>query len=400
MKLQYSAFALMMSSSAVLAEAPNVVTDIAPIHSLVSMVMGQTGEPDMLIEPGTSAHDLVLKPSQAQMLSDANVVIWVGPEMNPAAGNHIETLSPNALHIELMEVEGTHILPFRENAIFGGHEEHAEHDHDDHDHGHDDHADHDDHKDEHADHDHDDHAEHAHEDDHAEHDHKEEHDDGHDHGDEHDHAHEGEEHHDDHDDHAHDDHKEDGHEEAGHHDHHHGENDPHVWLSPDNAIFWLGVIAEELGKVDQDNRDTYFYNATKAIEEIKAAETRAKAILDPVKDAPLAAYHDAYQYYEEAFDLNVLGAITDSDDVAPGAKRIGTLRDEFSEVQPKCFVMEPGANARLILSVGWAELLNNDSGKEPIARLDPQGRYLELGAGLYPALIEDTAQRIADCVAE
>lgn len=367
MKLKYSTLALMMSSSAVLAEAPNVVTDIAPIHSLVSMVMGQTGEPDMLIEPGTSAHDLVLKPSQAQILSDASVVIWVGPEMNPAAGNHIETLAPNALHIALMDVEGTHILPFRENAIFGGHD------------------------------DYDDHDDHAHEDDHAEHDHKEEHDDGHGHVDEHDHAHEGEEHHDDH---AHDDHKEDGHEEAGHHDHHHGENDPHVWLSPDNAIFWLGVIAEELGKVDQDNRDTYFYNATKAIEEIKAAETRAKAILDPVKDAPLAAYHDAYQYFEEAFDLNVLGAITDSDDVAPGAKRIGTLRDEFSEVQPKCFIMEPGANARLILSVGWAELLNNDSGKEPIARLDPQGRYLELGAGLYPALIEDTAQRIADCVAE
>ncbi len=341
--------ALLLTSSAALAEVPKVVTDIAPIHSLVAMVMDQVGKPDLLIAPGASAHDLALKPSQAQMLSNANIVVWVGPELNPAVEGHVESLATNAVHLELMNADGVHLLPYREEAFFGGHHDEDHEDEDHHDEHEEDHAKHDDHEDEHKDHD----------DAHEEH---EEHADGHHHGD--------------------------------------GEFDPHVWLSPENAILWVNVIAEELGKIDQDNRDKYFYNAALAADKITASQERAKAILVPAHDVPLAAYHDAYQYFEDAFDLTVIGAISDSDAVQPGAKRIETLRSEFEQQQPKCFLMEPGANARLILSVGWAGLLDNDSGKEPIARLDPLGGKFDQGGDLYVNLIEDTAQRIADCIAD
>ncbi len=355
MILRTSCLALLLTSSAALADVPKVVSDIAPVQSLVAMVMDQIGEPDLLIEPGASAHDLALKPSQAQMLSDADIVIWIGPDLNPAVEGHVESLATNAVHLELMNADGVHLLPYRDEAFFGGHHDDDEHEGEDHHDAHDyDHAKHDDHED-HDDHD-DDHK------DHDEHEEHEEHANGHHHGD--------------------------------------GEFDPHVWLSPENAILWVNVIAQELGKIDQDNQDKYFYNATLAVEKITAAQDRAKAILAPAHDVPLAAYHDAYQYFEDAFDLTVIGAISDSDDVQPGAKRIETLRSEFEHQQPKCFLMEPGANARLIMSVGWAGLLDTDSGKEPIARLDALGGQFEQGADLYTNLIEDTAQRIADCVTD
>ncbi|WP_299927735.1 zinc ABC transporter substrate-binding protein [uncultured Pelagimonas sp.] len=347
MILRTTSLALLLSTSAALAEVPKVVTDIPPIQSLVAMVMDQIGTPDLLIEPGASAHDLALKPSQAQMLSDADIVIWVGPELNPAVEGHVESLASKAVHLELMNAEGAHLLPYRDEAFFGDHHDAEDHE----DHGDEDHDE--DHKD--------------HDDDHEKHD---EHDEDH------------EEHSDDH--HAHGD----------------GEFDPHLWMSPENAVLWVNVIAQELAKIDQDNQDKYFYNATLAAEKIKAAQEQAQAILEPIHDVPLAAYHDAYQYFEDAFGLNVIGAISDSDAVQPGAKRIETLRSEFEQLQPKCFLMEPGANARLIMSVGWAGLLDSDSGKEPIARLDPLGGHLEQGAALYTSLIEDTAQRIADCVAD
>ncbi|MGH1415817.1 MAG: zinc ABC transporter substrate-binding protein [Pelagimonas sp.] len=339
-----------MTTSIAMAEVPRVVTDILPVQSLVAMVMDTVAEPDLLLAPGASPHDLALRPSQAKMLSKADVVIWIGPELTPSLSDHLETLSPNAMQMVLMEAQGAHLLPYRDEAVFGGHSEHD--DEDNHD---------------------EDHAEDGHEDNH-----KDGHEDGH-----------GDAHHD-----------EDGHDDAHDHAHGDGENDPHLWLDPDNAILWLEHIAQALGQLDEENSDTYFYNATNAIESIKAAQASAQEILAPVKSVPMAAYHDAYQYYETAFDLNLIGAISDSDAVQPGAKRLGTLRDSFEQQQPKCFLMEPGANARLILSVGWAGLLGNDSGKEPIARLDPLGAHLETGPKLYPTMLTDLATRIADCVSE
>lgn len=48
-----SSSALLAASTAV-AEVPKVVTDIAPVHALVSQVMGDLGQPDLLVDPGNS----------------------------------------------------------------------------------------------------------------------------------------------------------------------------------------------------------------------------------------------------------------------------------------------------------------------------------------------------------
>jgi zinc transport system substrate-binding protein len=66
-----------------LAEAPKVVTDIAPVHSLVAMVMQGTGAPTLLIDPGTDPHHIHLRPSQARAAADADLFVWIGPDLSP-----------------------------------------------------------------------------------------------------------------------------------------------------------------------------------------------------------------------------------------------------------------------------------------------------------------------------
>ncbi|MDB5659938.1 MAG: hypothetical protein JWS10_2553 [Cypionkella sp.] len=66
-----------------LAEVPNVVTDIPPVHALVSQVMGDLGTPALLLEKGADEHDFQLRPSQMQSIADADTVIWIGPELTP-----------------------------------------------------------------------------------------------------------------------------------------------------------------------------------------------------------------------------------------------------------------------------------------------------------------------------
>jgi len=140
------------------AEAPSVITDIAPIHGLVSSVMEGVESPKLLLQPGVDPHSYSLRPSEARALAEADIVFWIGPELTPWLSKSINNLASNATVISLLHEVEDKTLEFRGE----GHDDHAD-EHDDHDDEHDDHADkHDDHDDEHDDHaeKHDDHDDH------------------------------------------------------------------------------------------------------------------------------------------------------------------------------------------------------------------------------------------------
>ena len=63
------------------AKGPRVATDIPPVHSLVSQVMGELGTPKLIIPPGTSPHGYAMRPSEARALQAADVVFWMGHDL-------------------------------------------------------------------------------------------------------------------------------------------------------------------------------------------------------------------------------------------------------------------------------------------------------------------------------
>ena len=116
-----------------LAETPRVVTDIAPIHSLVAQVMGDLGTPELLVTANASPHSFSLRPSQAGALEQAQAVFWVGDGLTPWLEPLLDRLAPNAKNIEFLHRPETETLAFRTDAAFEA---------DGHDHGdHDDHSD-------------------------------------------------------------------------------------------------------------------------------------------------------------------------------------------------------------------------------------------------------------------
>lgn len=66
-----------------LAEVPALVTDIAPVQSLAAQVMGDLGQPAVLVDQGADPHSYQLRPSQGRALAGADLIIWVGPELTP-----------------------------------------------------------------------------------------------------------------------------------------------------------------------------------------------------------------------------------------------------------------------------------------------------------------------------
>ncbi|MFS4436798.1 zinc ABC transporter substrate-binding protein [Paracoccaceae bacterium GXU_MW_L88] len=285
--------------------APKVVTDIAPVHGLVSQVMEGVRTPELLLPPGTSPHGFALRPSQAAALQAADAVIWIGPNLSPWLDEAMESLNTDA-SIALADAPGTVHLPARHNAAFGGA----------HDHGH------------------------------------------------------------DHDDEV--------------HDAHHGD-DPHLWLDPENAMGWVDVIAAALAEADPENAEAYQANAAEAQADLRALSDQITADLTPLHGASFIVFHDAYQYFEQHFDMPALGAIAMSDGQRPSARQIASLRERVREAGAVCVFQEPQHNPGLV------ETVVEGTGAK-IGTLDPIGADHEPGPEFYAALLTGLAKGFTDCL--
>ena len=132
-------FTLLAVNSIAKAEI-KVVTSIKPIHSLVSYVMDGIGKPDIIVDGYNSPHNFSLKPSHAKMIEKANLIIWVGEDLETFLEKPLKTISKDAVNIEIMSLKEVKKLKFREKNIF---EEHDDHGHDEHkEHGHNEHKEH------------------------------------------------------------------------------------------------------------------------------------------------------------------------------------------------------------------------------------------------------------------
>jgi len=331
-----------------------VVASIKPIHSLANYLMDGIAKPDLIVDGYASPHGFALKPSHAKMLQNADLIFWVGEDLENFLEKPLSSIAKKAEKIELMDTKGLQVLKFRERNIFD------EHDHDNH--GHDDHGkkedDHDDYGKKEDDHDHDDHGkkEDNHDHDHDDHGKKE----------------------DDHDDHGHDDH--DGHA--------HGEFDPHIWLDPINAKAMLNEMAEHLIENDPKNEAKYKSNLAKALQEID--KLTIDVMTDLSSSVSSIVFHDAYQYFEERFNVKVLGAFTVNTDVMPGAEQLAEIREIIKHDKVACVFSEPQFNPEIINAV--AKDMKIKTGV-----LDPLGATLDPGKELYFNLIKNMSASFKGC---
>jgi len=295
-----------------------VVASIKPIHSLASYLMDGIAKPDLIVDGYASPHGFAMKPSHAKMLQNADLIFWVGEDLESFLEKPLSSIAKKAEKIELMETKGLQVLKFRERNIFD------EHDHDDH--GHDDHG-------------------------------KKE---------------------DDHDDHGHDDH--DGHA--------HGEFDPHIWLDPINAKAMLNEMAEHLIENDTKNEAKYKSNLAKALQEID--KLTIDVMTDLSSSVASIVFHDAYQYFEKRFNVNILGAFTVNTDVMPGAEQLAEIREIIEHDKVACVFSEPQFNPDIIKAV--AKDMNIKTGV-----VDPLGATLDPGKDLYFNLIRNMSASFKGC---
>jgi len=338
-----AAAALLATVASAAQAAPAVIASIKPVHSLVAGVMEGVGTPHLMLDAAQTPHSFALSPSDAARIAGADLVVWVGPDLESFLVRPIASTAPEGASMELARTEGILRLPVRDGGVWEAH---------DHDHAHETastgQGGHD-------------HAEHGH--------------DGH-----------------DHDGHDHGEHEADAAAEAGHDHAGAGEIDPHIWLDPANGRVLARAIAVRLAAIDPQNAARYAANAEAVAERIHAAERAAADRLAGVTDRPFMVLHDAYQYFEAHFGLSAIGAITLSPERKPGARRIVEIRERIVTAGAPCLFREPQFPPALVDTVV-------EGTEARVGVLDPLGVEIPAGPGAYPALIEAIAGSLADCLA-
>ena len=130
-------FSFLISYSSLNAEV-KVVATIKPIHSLVAGVMDGLGSPSLIVDGSNSPHNFSLKPSHAKMIEDAEIIFWVGEDLETFMIKSLESIANNATKVSFMDLDNITKLKFKEENILEV--EGYDDDHDDHD-DHDKHAD-------------------------------------------------------------------------------------------------------------------------------------------------------------------------------------------------------------------------------------------------------------------
>lgn len=289
------------------ADLPKVAVDIPPVHSLVSKVMGELGEPKLFMQQGASPHGYTLRPSEAQTLDEAELVVWVSNDLMPWLAGPLTTLASDAEHLQLMALDETQVLNYRDQSIdlMGTHDDH-------------------------------------------------------------------------------------GHNHAHDHDHHDEGADPHGWLDPQNARLWLDAIARRLSVMDPENAETYQSNATQAKADVLELQVTLESQLAEQPAPRFVVFHDAYQYFEQRFNVPSEGAISLGDASDPSPARIEALQQHVRENDIQCVFSEPQFNAGIV---------ENVFGDTPTVMgvIDPLGVELPLGPMLYDQLLRQLADALKAC---
>ena len=182
-------------------------------------------------------------------------------------------------------------------------------------------------------------------------------------------------------------------EEADEHDHDHrpGSLDAHLWLSPVNARVIATKMAADLSAADTANAARYESNLKAFDERLDALDLRLKKRLAAIADKPYFVFHEAFDYFEDAYGLKHAGVFSVAAEVQPGAQHVAAMRTRLQEVGKTCVFSEPPLRPRL------AETLVAGLPVK-LAELDALGGYTPATAQGYEQVLEKLGNDLAGCL--
>ncbi len=324
-----------------------VLTSIKPLQLIAAAVQDGVGKPAVLLPPGASPHHYALRPSDVRQIRSADLLYWIGPDMESFLGPVLKGRNGPSLAVQSLPELTLRHFGDAASDVHEGHDHGAHHDESEHEHA--------------------------------------------DHGDP---AHEAHEAHEAHDEHEHAEPQVPAPAAAAHehdHDHRPGSLDAHLWLLPANAVVIAEAMARDMAKADPDNAKRYEINLSTFKQRLNALDERLGKRLGDTRTKPFFVFHEAYDYFEAAYGIKHTGVFSAGGEAQPGARHVAAMRERLEQAGPSCVFYEPPIQPRL------ADSLTRGLPAK-VAALDALGYGIDATAGGYEQLIDNLGSSLAGCL--
>ncbi len=312
----------------------SVLATLKPLQLIALAITEGISQPQQLLPSNASPHDYQLRPSDMRKLQDADLLIWVGPELERFVAKPLSQRSaekalltlqtlvqtpPPQAHPQRQSLQQAEPQPFRQ------HDQHETHE-----------------------------------------------------------------------THEHETHKHEPHEkpapgiEAHDAGSHHGA-DLHLWLGPDQAAMIADAIATSLVQLDPANAAGYRHNLARFLTRLTALDEQLQQQLSAVRERGYFVFHDAYAAFEAHYHLRHLGAFTLNPQRQPGARHLADIRRQLQNSQAYCVFAEPQFKPAVLQAI--TEGLPVGHGE-----LDPLATAVPATADGYLIFLQQLADSFSDCL--
>lgn len=177
------------------------------------------------------------------------------------------------------------------------------------------------------------------------------------------------------------------------HDHAHqpGAVDAHLWLLPHNARVIAQRMSADLSALDPDNALSYAANLRAFNQRLDVLDQQLQAQLKPLQGKSFFVFHEAFNYFEQAYGLQHAGVFALSSELQPGAKHVSQMRTRLQQAGPSCVFSEPPMQPRLAHTLA-------DGLPVILAELDALGSNIEVNAEGYEQLLQRLAEQFSTCL--
>lgn len=140
------------------------------------------------------------------------------------------------------------------------------------------------------------------------------------------------------------------------HDGHHHDQDPHIWLSPANAMAMAQNICDGLCLEYPEHAETFRENLTALVQDLKDLNAYGAQALSNLSCREMITFHDGFAYFAESFDLEILDAVEEeSGSEASAAELIHLIEEVEHHGLPAVFTEKSG-------SVSAASIIARETG--------------------------------------
>ena len=175
---------------------------------------------------------------------------------------------------------------------------------------------------------------------------------------------------------------------------HTGEHDPHVWVSPKNALHELGNIKDGLVKADPDHKADYEANYKEYAAKFEALDKEYAEKLGATKGKTIVVSHEAYGYLCDEFGLTQMPITGMDAEGEPDAQTMAQIVDFVKQHNVKVIFSED------LVSPKVAQAIADETGAK-CEQLNPieglTDKQLKAGED-YLSVMEDNLDKLVDAL--